>query len=155
MYGLRREPVKGSFAIIEPHPAILPLTDSHEIWVKETRWIGCDLLQHVRPSALIFQPPIEKVIVWQRRENSPRKLIHEAVCPEGVTFGALLSAIRVKREKHEETCSLAGNGCCHGTAGGREVCKIYAWGAVTTSQDEVRSAREATVRSESFVSEVQ
>jgi hypothetical protein len=93
--------------------------------------------------------------VWQRRENSPRKLIHEAVCPEGVTFGALLSAIRVKREKHEETCSLAGNGCCHGTAGGREMCKIYAWGAVTTSQDEVRSAREATVRSESSVSEIQ
>jgi len=82
-YVLLHDPVKGSFAIINPHPAILPLTDSHEIWVKETRWIYCDLLRNVRPATLVFQPPIKKVIVWQRREDSTRKLIHEVVCPEG------------------------------------------------------------------------
>lgn len=126
VYALLREPVKGSFAIIEPHPAILPLTESHEVWVKETRWIFCDLLRNVRPATLVFQPPIEKVIVWQRRENSTRKLIHEVVCPEGVTFGALLGAKHLKREKHEETCSKTSNECCHGTTEDREMCKVYA-----------------------------
>jgi hypothetical protein len=27
--------------------------------------------------------------------------------------------------------------------GGREMCKVYAWGAVTGCQEEVRSAKEA------------
>lgn len=151
VYTLPRQPVKGSFAIIDPHPAILPLTESHEVWVKETRWIDCDLLRNVHPMTLVFQPPIKKVIVWQRRENSSRKSIHEVVRPEGVTFGALLGAIRVKREKHEEACSKTSNECCHGTAGGRETCKLYAWGAVTTCQDEARSARGAVAKSGSSI----
>jgi hypothetical protein len=119
MYALLREPVKGSLAIVEPHPAILPLTESHEVWVKETRWMYCDVLRRVRPETLLFQPPIAKVIVWQRREDSTRKLIHEVVCADGVTFGALLDAIRVKREKHEKSCIGTVGGCCYGKVGGR------------------------------------
>lgn len=125
-YALLKKPVKGSLSIVEPHPAILPLTESHEVWVKETRWMYCDALRNIRPETLIFQPPIAKVIVWQRREDSTRILIHEVVRSEGVTFGALLDAIRVKREKHEEACSKTVNECCHGSAGDREMCKVYA-----------------------------
>jgi hypothetical protein len=103
----------------------------------------CDVLRNVRPETLLFQPPIAKVIVWQRREDSTRKLIHEVVCPDGVTFGALLSAIRVKRERHEESCKGTIGGCCYGSVGGREMCKVYAWGAVMPGQDEVKNARKA------------
>lgn len=104
---------------------------------------------------MLFQPPLNQVIVWQRREDSTRKLIHEIVCPEGVTFGALLGAIRVKHERHEKSCSGTTGGCCHGLVGGREMCKVYAWGAVTPGQDEVRSAREAIPKAQSAVSEVE
>lgn len=115
----------------------------------------CELLRHTRPETLLFQPPIAKVIVWQRREDSMRKLIHEVVCPDGVTFGALLGAIRSKRERHEESCRVTVGGCCQGTIGGREMCKMYAWGAVTPGQEEVRSAREAFSRAQSAVSEIE
>jgi hypothetical protein len=79
----------------------------------------CDVLRRVRPETLLFQPPIAKVIVWQRREDSTRKLIHEFVCADGVTLGALLDAIRVKREKHEKSCIGTVGGCCYGKVGGR------------------------------------
>jgi hypothetical protein len=154
-YALLNKPVKGSLAIVDPHPAILPLTDSHEVWVKETRWMHCDILRRVKPETLLFQPPIAKVIVWQRCEDSTRKLIHEVVCPDGVTFDALLRSICVKRESHEESCRGTIGGCCHGMVGGREMCKVYAWGAVTPGQDEVRSAREALSKTQSAVLEVE
>jgi hypothetical protein len=115
----------------------------------------CDVLRRLRPETLLFQPPLVKVIVWQRREDSTRKLIHEVVRSEGVTFDALLDAIRVKRERHEESCRGTIGGCCHGVVGGREMCKVYAWGAVTPNQDEVRSAREALSKAQSAVSEVE
>lgn len=54
LYALLREPLKGSFAFIDPYPAILPLTESHKVWVKETRWIDCDLLRNVRPHDIGF-----------------------------------------------------------------------------------------------------
>lgn len=114
VYALILEPVKGNLAIVNPHPAILPLTESHEVWVKETSWIACDILRRVRPETLLFQPPIAKVIVWQRREDSTPKLIPEVVCDGGVTFDVLLRAIRVKREKHEESCKQTVHGCCQG-----------------------------------------
>lgn len=70
-----------------------------------------------------------------------------------VTFGALLGAIRVTRDRHEETCNKTSDECYHGTVGDREMCKVYAWGAVTSCQDEVRSAQEAVAKSESCLSE--
>lgn len=153
VYAILREPVKGSLAIVEPHPALLPLTESHEVWVKDTRWIACDIFRNVRPETLLFQPPLKKVIVWQRREDSTRKLIHEVVCDGGVTFDALLGKIRVKREKHEESCRQTVDGCCRRVVLGREMCKVYAWGAVTSGQDEVRNAREALAKSDASMAE--
>lgn len=113
----------------------------------------CGVLRRVSPETLLFQPPIVKVIVWQRREDSTRKLIHEVVRSEGVTLDALLGAIRVKRERHEEYCKGTIGGCCYGKVGGREMCKVYAWGAVTPGQEEVRSARETLSRAHSAVLE--
>ena len=116
--------------------------------------MDCGVLGCLRPETLVFQPPVEKVIVWQRRGVEGRRLIHEVVGFGGVTFGALLGAIRVKREKHVESCNGMSGGCCRGTVGEQEMCKVYAWGAVTSCQDEVKGAREAEARSVASVSEV-
>jgi len=52
--------------------------------------MDCGVLGCVRPETLVFQPPVAKVIVWQRRGEEGRRLIQEVGCEGGVTFGALL-----------------------------------------------------------------